>query len=74
MEAEAAQALVIEGISNCPHFTTGHKFKLERHFDAAGEYVIKSITPPCHQRRRLPLRRSRRVQLRKHLHLPPGPV
>ena len=43
MGEEAAAALLIEGSSNCSQFVSGHKFTLERHFDAAGEYVLKSI-------------------------------
>ncbi len=43
MGEEAAEALLIEGSSNCSQFVSGHKFTLERHFDAAGEYVLKSV-------------------------------
>jgi type VI secretion system secreted protein VgrG len=43
MEAEAAQALTIQGTSGCRNFVAGHKFSLERHFDAEGDYVLVSV-------------------------------
>ena len=36
MEQEEAASLEIGGASNCGHFVAGHKFTLERHFDADG--------------------------------------
>jgi type VI secretion system secreted protein VgrG len=44
MAAEAAEALRIEGSSSCRNFTAGHRFKLERHFDADGDYLLLSVT------------------------------
>jgi type VI secretion system secreted protein VgrG len=44
MQAEAAEALKIAGSSSCRNFTAGHKFRLERHFDANGDYVLVSVT------------------------------
>ena len=43
MEAETLAGLLIEGSSNCPQFTSGHKFTLEKHFDANGSYVLTSV-------------------------------
>jgi len=44
MQEEAAAGLVIQGASDCRHLIAGSKFKLERHFNADGEYVITSVT------------------------------
>jgi type VI secretion system secreted protein VgrG len=43
MEQEAVQAITIRGSSNCRQFMAGHKFTLERHFDADGAYVLTSV-------------------------------
>lgn len=43
MQAETLAGLLIEGSSNCPQFTSGHKFTLEKHFDANGSYVLTSV-------------------------------
>jgi type VI secretion system secreted protein VgrG len=43
MEAEALPALTIHGTSNCSNFISGHKFKLDRHFDAEDEYALVSV-------------------------------
>ena len=44
MEAEALQSLTIQGTSGCRNFVAGHKFALQRHFDADGDYVLISVT------------------------------
>ena len=44
MEAEALQSLTIQGTSGCRNFVAGHKFTLQRHFDADGDYVLVSVT------------------------------
>jgi type VI secretion system secreted protein VgrG len=44
MEAEALPSLTIHGSSGCRNFVAGHKFTLERHFDANGDYVLLSVT------------------------------
>jgi type VI secretion system secreted protein VgrG len=44
MEAEVVQALTIQGTSGCRNFVAGHKFSLERHFDAEGDYLLVSVT------------------------------
>jgi type VI secretion system secreted protein VgrG len=44
MEAEALHSLTIRGSSGCRNFVSGHKFTLDRHFDADGEYVLVSVT------------------------------
>jgi type VI secretion system secreted protein VgrG len=43
MQAETVAGLVIQGSSNCNQFVSGHKFTLEKHFDAAGSYVLTSV-------------------------------
>jgi len=43
MEQEAVQAITIRGSSNCRQFAAGHKFTLERHFDADGAYVLTTV-------------------------------
>lgn len=44
MQAETVAGLAIRGTSNCRHFTTGHHFMLDRHFNAEGQYVLTSVT------------------------------
>ncbi len=43
MEEEAALSVVIRGYSNVKHLITGHKFKIKRHFNADGEYVVTTV-------------------------------
>ena len=43
MQEEAMASMLIEGGSNCRQFTSGHKFTLERHFNADGTYVLTSV-------------------------------
>jgi type VI secretion system secreted protein VgrG len=43
MEQEAVQAITIRGAGNCRQFMAGHKFTLERHYDADGAYVLTSV-------------------------------
>src|SRR3984957_2606561 len=43
MQAEALPSITITGTSGCSNFVAGHKFHLERHFDAEGEYVLVSV-------------------------------
>jgi type VI secretion system secreted protein VgrG len=42
-EREAAESLTIHGSSNCGQFSAGQKFKLERHFNADGQYVLTEV-------------------------------
>jgi type VI secretion system secreted protein VgrG len=44
IEEEAARALAVEGTSTCRQMTAGHKFTLERHFDADGDYVLTRVS------------------------------
>ena len=44
MEQEAAPGLVVHGESNCRQLVCGHRFNLERHFDADGPYVLTAVT------------------------------
>lgn len=43
MEQEEVSTLTMLGTSNCGHFTAGHKFKLEQHFDADDQYVLVRV-------------------------------
>ena len=43
IQQEAARALSITGQSTCRQFTAGHKFTLERHFNANGAYVLTQV-------------------------------
>lgn len=43
MQQEALLSVVIQGAGDCRNFVTGHKFRLERHFDANGEYLLVSV-------------------------------
>jgi type VI secretion system secreted protein VgrG len=44
MQEEALPGIVIQGGSNCRHFVSGHKFTLQRHFDANGVYVLTRVS------------------------------
>jgi len=46
-EREAVQSLRIQGASGCRQFTSGHKFSLQRHFNADGDYVLVSVQHAC---------------------------
>ena len=43
MQEEAVPSLVIQGTGTCRQFTAGHKFTLDRHFNANGQYVLTSV-------------------------------
>jgi type VI secretion system secreted protein VgrG len=43
MEQEEVNGIVIEGKSDCGQFTAGHKFTLERHFDADACYLLTRV-------------------------------
>jgi type VI secretion system secreted protein VgrG len=43
MQQEALPSLLIQGGSYCRQFTSGYRFTLERHFNADGPYVFKSV-------------------------------
>jgi len=43
MQEEAAASLVINGASNCCQLSSGHKFSVEKHFNADGQYVLTTI-------------------------------
>ena len=43
MQQEALPSLLIRATSNIRHLVSGHKFNLERHFDADGQYVVTGI-------------------------------
>ena len=50
MQQEAVSGLTILGSSSCRHFTSGHKFELEHHFDGDGQYVLTSVSHNAWQR------------------------
>ncbi|HEV1286757.1 MAG TPA: type VI secretion system tip protein TssI/VgrG [Bryobacteraceae bacterium] len=43
MEQEEVLGIRIEGKSDCGQFTAGHKFTLERHFDADAAYLLMRV-------------------------------
>ena len=43
MQEEAAAGLVIQGAGNSRQLASGHKFTLEKHFNADGAYVLTSV-------------------------------
>ncbi len=43
MGQEAVDCLTIRGESDAGHFTPGHTFTLDRHYDADGQYVLTSV-------------------------------
>ncbi len=43
MEQEEVNGILIEGKSDCAQFTSGHKFTLERHFDADASYLLTRV-------------------------------
>jgi type VI secretion system secreted protein VgrG len=42
-EEQAAQAVAIDGQSNCANFSAGHKFALVNHFNGDGPYVLTRV-------------------------------
>jgi type VI secretion system secreted protein VgrG len=43
MQQEAIPGLLIEGSGNCRHFTAGHQFTFDQHFNANGNYILTRI-------------------------------
>ena len=43
MQQEAFPSLRIQGASSCLHLISGHKFTLDRHFNADGQYLLTSV-------------------------------
>jgi type VI secretion system secreted protein VgrG len=43
MEQEESCGLEISGKSDCGHFTSGHEFTLDRHFDANAKYLLTRV-------------------------------
>jgi type VI secretion system secreted protein VgrG len=48
MEQETLPSLEVHGVSNCGHFVPGYQFKLARHFDADGPYVLGGVEHSAH--------------------------
>jgi type VI secretion system secreted protein VgrG len=48
LEQEAVAGLRITGESTCWQFATGHRFTLQRHFDADGVYVLTRVRHAAH--------------------------
>lgn len=49
MQEETVPAVLIQGASQCGQFTSGHKFTLQRHFNANGVYVLTTVRHGCRQ-------------------------
>ena len=49
MEQEDAASIEIRGASDCGNFTAGHKFTLDRHWDANGPYLLTAVEHEAHQ-------------------------
>jgi type VI secretion system secreted protein VgrG len=49
MQEETVPAILIQGSSQCGQFTSGHKFTLQRHFNANGAYVLATVYHDCRQ-------------------------
>ncbi len=47
MQEEAMLSMHIDGNSTCRQFLSGHKFTLQRHFNADGEYLLTRIYHAC---------------------------
>jgi type VI secretion system secreted protein VgrG len=43
MQTAAVETLQVDGKSSCANFVAGHKFTLDRHFDADGDYVLVTV-------------------------------
>jgi type VI secretion system secreted protein VgrG len=43
MQAAAVETVQVDGKSSCTNFVAGHKFTLDRHFDADGDYVLVTV-------------------------------
>lgn len=43
MEQEEVSSIEINAASNCAYFAPGHRFALERHFDADGAYLLTRV-------------------------------
>jgi type VI secretion system secreted protein VgrG len=43
MRQEAANALIVDGTSNCRQFITGNTFTLRNHFNGNGRYLLTSV-------------------------------
>jgi type VI secretion system secreted protein VgrG len=46
---EAVPGLEVQGTSTCGQFVSGHKFTLERHFNANGSYVLTGVKHAANQ-------------------------
>jgi type VI secretion system secreted protein VgrG len=43
IQEETVPGLIIQGASNCRQFVSGHKFTLQRHFNADGQYLVTAV-------------------------------
>ncbi len=48
MEQEETASLEVGGSSDCGHFVPGHKFTLQRHFNADGDYLLTRVEHKAH--------------------------
>ena len=49
IQEETVPGLVIQGASNCRQFVSGHKFTLQRHFNADGQYLLTGVQHSARQ-------------------------
>jgi len=49
IQEETVPGLVIHGASNCRQFFSGHKFTLQRHFNADGQYLLTGVQHSARQ-------------------------
>jgi type VI secretion system secreted protein VgrG len=49
IEEEATTGVLLQGASGCRQFVSGHKFTLEDHFNADGEYVLTGVAHSARQ-------------------------
>lgn len=48
MQEEALHSVVIHAAGGCRNWVSGHKFTLDRHFDADGQYVVTGVQHSAH--------------------------
>ena len=44
MQETESRMLLVQGVSNCRQMVAGHKFTLQRHFNADGQYVLSEVS------------------------------
>lgn len=49
LDEEAVPGIIIQGASSCRQLVSGHKFTLQRHFNADGQYVLTAVSHSASQ-------------------------